>query len=113
MKRILKCGVNKRRRKGKYLWLGKLCHYSATATQQGLVKLCDKLAVANRNNHRLLQKQRRGMKQEEKRQNGDQLKRERVVFAPLLDLTAEQLINVANSKHGFELDGEDENLSQH
>ena len=60
--------------------LGKLCHFTKTATVSSMEHLCLKLQVANRSNHRLLKRQRRGMKQFEMREAGKQLKRERVTF---------------------------------
>ena len=107
MKRILKFGVNKRRKKGKYLRLGKLCQCSNTATQQGLEKLIQKLDVANKSNHRLLAKQRRGMDQHRLKQEGKKLKRERVVFNALLCTPLEEL----KSQQLHQLDEENTNLS--
>ena len=52
LKRIIKYGVNKRRKAGSYLRLGKLCQYTATATKQGLEKPIQKLQVANKSNHK-------------------------------------------------------------
>ena len=109
MKRIIKGGVNKRRQKGKYLRLGKLCNHTNTATKQGLEKLCLKLFAANKSNHRLLLKQRRGMKQEESRQKGKALKRERVQFEPLLGMSLEELVKVNCCKYAF--DEPEKNLS--
>ena len=93
LKRILKYSVRKGRKKCKYFRLGKLCTYSATATKQSMEKLCLKLNVANKSTHKLLAKQRRGMKQYEMKAAGKVLKRERVVFSPLISTPLEELVN--------------------
>ena len=56
-------------------------------------KLIQKLNVANKSTHRLLLKQRRGMKQAQMKTEGKQLKRERVSFSPLLNTPLEDLIS--------------------
>ena len=110
MKRILKYGVNKRRKKGQYLRLGKLCTFSCTATQQGMEKLCQKLDVANGSHHRLMAKQRRGMCQAQKKLEGKQLKRERITFSPLLSTPLAEPVKDLSKEHVV-YDDPDVNLS--
>ena len=54
-------------------------------------RLCDKLKVANKSQHRLFRKQRRGQKQATMKLEGKQLKRERMVSSQSLALSELEL----------------------
>jgi len=54
-------------------------------------RLCDKLKVANKSQHRLFRKQRRGQKQATMKVEGKQLKRERMVSSQSLALSEQEL----------------------
>ena len=71
--------------------LGKLCQFTNTATVQAMHRLCDKLKVANKSQHRLFRKQRRGQKQATMKVEGKQLKRERMVSSQSLALSEQEL----------------------
>ena len=71
--------------------LGKLCQFTNTATVQAMHRLCDKLKVANKSQHRLFRKQRRGQKQATMKLEGKQLKRERMVSSQNLALSELEL----------------------